>query len=117
VPLRPAQVHPQEHRRPVGRFRAAGPGADREDRRAVVVLAREQELRALPGEVALQGLDTAVDLRLELGVARLLAELQRGLEVIGAGEEGGPEVDLGAEAVGLAQDVLRRAAVGPESRR
>src|SRR6185503_16696615 len=41
--LGPAQVHPEQHRGPVGRLRAAGPGADRQDRRTAVVLAGEEE--------------------------------------------------------------------------
>src|SRR5207244_4273203 len=50
VPLRPAQVHPQEHRSPIGRLRAARARADAQDRRALVVLARAQELRPLAVE-------------------------------------------------------------------
>ena len=46
MPLGPAQVHPEEHLGPVGGLGAARAGADREDRAARVVLAREQEQRS-----------------------------------------------------------------------
>src|SRR4029079_1820587 len=52
--LGPAEVHPQQHLGPVGRLRAAGAGADRQDRAALVVLTREEERRPLAGEVLLE---------------------------------------------------------------
>ena len=52
--LGPAQVHPQEHLGPVGRLGAAGAGADRQDRGALVVLAGEQERGPLAVEVGLE---------------------------------------------------------------
>ena len=55
VPLRPAEVHPEEHLRPVGRLRAAGAGADRQERAALVVLAGEQQGGPFAPEVASRG--------------------------------------------------------------
>jgi len=75
--LGPAQVHAQEHLGPVGRFRAAGTGADRQDGRALVVLAREQQRRSLAGEIDLQGCYVPVELGLELGVGALVEQLER----------------------------------------
>ena len=72
VPLRPPEVHPQEHCRPVGGLGAAGAGADRQDRGPAVVLAGEEQLRAFAGEVRVEVVDGAVDLGLELGVAGFL---------------------------------------------
>ena len=57
----------------------------------------------------------AVELGLELGIGGLVEELERGLEVGGAGEQVTPRLDLGAQAVGLAQDLLGAALVVPES--
>jgi hypothetical protein len=54
VALGPAEVHPKEHLGPVGGFRAAGPGADRQERRTLVVLAGEQERGALAREVGVE---------------------------------------------------------------
>ena len=116
VALGPAEVHPEEHRRPVGRLGAPGTGADAQDRRSLVVLTGEQELGALAKEIAFEVLDRAVDLVLQLGIARLLGELQRRLEVVRSGKEARPELDLGPEAVGLAQDALRATGVVPEAR-
>jgi hypothetical protein len=67
-------------------------------------------------EVAIEVLRRLVRLGLELGIARLLGELDRRFEVIGAREEPRPELDVGPDAVGLAQDVLCGPAVVPESR-
>jgi len=116
VALRPAQVHPEEHRRPVGRLGAAGAGADAQDRRSLVILTGEQELGPLAKEIAFEVLDRAVDLALELGITGLLGELQRRLEIVGSRQEARPQLDLGPEAVGLAQDALRATGVVPEAR-
>jgi hypothetical protein len=116
VPLRPAQVHAQEHLRPVGRLGAAGAGADRQDRGASVVLAGEQQLRALAGELGVELLGRAVGLGLELGVTRLLGKLDRGLEVGGTRQQAVPQLEVVTQPVGLAQDVLCAPAVVPEAR-
>ena len=114
VPLRPAEVHPQEHLGPVGRLGAAGAGADREEGGALVVLTREEQRRPLAREVGLERGGIAFELGLELGVRRLVQELDRGQQVVGAHQEVAPRRHLAAEAVGLAQDLLRGAAVIPE---
>jgi hypothetical protein len=114
MPLRPAEVHPEEHLRPVGRLGAAGARADREERPAVVVLAGEQELRPLPTEVRLEGRRLALQLGGELRVAGLVDELERGEEVVDPLLEPAPELDLLAEAVGLAKGLLGDPLVIPE---
>ena len=58
--------------------------------------------------------DVAFELGLELGVGGLVEQLERGLQVVGAGQQCAPGLDLGAQAVGLAQDLLGAAAVVPE---
>jgi len=102
MPVRPADVHAEQHLGPVRGLRAAGACADVEDRGPLVVLAGEQQLCPLLREVALERLGRLVCLRLELGVTRLLGQLDRGLEVIGPREDARPELDVGPEAVGLA---------------
>jgi hypothetical protein len=79
------------------------------------VLAREQQGRALAGEVGLERGGVALELGLELGVGRLRKELDRGLEVGRARLEAPPRVDLGAQAVGLAEDLLGGSLVVPEA--
>jgi hypothetical protein len=113
----PAEVHPEEHLRPVRGLGAAGAGADRQDRGLLVVLAREQELGPLAIEVPPEGLALTIALGDELGVSRFLDQLAEGLEVRRAGEEPGPQLDLGAEGVGFAKDLLRRPLVVPEGGR
>jgi hypothetical protein len=113
--LGPAEVHPEEHLGPVGCLGAACAGADREDRRPLVVLAIEEQLRPLSGEVPFEGRVFPIELGAELGIVRLLQELDGGLEVGRAGEETGPQLDLGTEAVGLSEDLLGAALVVPEA--
>jgi hypothetical protein len=113
--LGPAQVHPQEHLGPVGRLGAAGTGADRQDRRALVVLAGEQQGGALPAEVLLERGGIPVELGLELGIGAVGEQLERDLEIVGTGQQVAPRVELGAEAVGLAKDLLGAALVVPEA--
>jgi hypothetical protein len=80
------------------------------------VLAREQQGRALTGEIGVERGGVAVELGLELGVGRLGDELDCGLEVGRAGIERRPRVDLGAQCVSLAEDLLGGALVVPEAR-
>ncbi len=112
--FRPAQVHPQEHLGPVGRLRPAGPRTDRQERRPVVVGAREQQRGPLAPVVGLEGRCVALQLGFELGVGRLSEELERGQQVVGAGSQLVPGVQLATQAFGLAHDLLRGAAVIPE---
>ena len=81
---------------------------------ALVVLAGEQQGRAFAAEVLLERRRVALELGFELGVGRLVEQLERGLEVVGAGQQVPPRVDLGAQAVGLAEDLLGGALVVPE---
>jgi hypothetical protein len=113
--LGPAEVHPEQHLGPVGGLGATGAGADRQDRRSLVVLAVEEELRPLSTEVAFQRRAFPIELGAQLGVVGLLEELGGRLEIPGTGEEAVPEIDLGAEAVGLAKDLLGGALVVPEA--
>jgi len=115
VALRPLEVHPQQHVRPVGGLGAAGTGADREDRVLRVVLAAEQEQRALPLELRRQGRGLTLEVGLGLGVGRLGEQLGELGYVVRALLDGAPEGDLLAQALGLAGDLLRLALVVPES--
>jgi hypothetical protein len=113
--LGPAQVHAQEHLRPVGRFRTTGAGADRQERRTLVVLAREEEGGPLTREVRVERREVAFELGLEFGVGGLVEQFDRGEQVVGAGQELLPRRDLAAQAVGFAQDLLRGSPVVPEA--
>jgi hypothetical protein len=78
------------------------------------VLAGEQEGGPLAPEVDLQRRGVAVQLGLEFRVGRLVEELDGRLEIVDAGQDAAPDLDLGAQAVGLAQDLLGGALVVPE---
>jgi hypothetical protein len=115
MPFRPAEVHPEEHLGPVGRLRATGTGADREDRALLVVLAREQERGSLPAEVRLEGRRLAIELGAQVGIAGLLDQLEGRQEIVGPRFEASPQLDLGAEVACLAKDLLGGALVVPEA--
>jgi hypothetical protein len=115
VALAPAEVHPLQHLGPVGGLRAAGAGADRDDRVLGVVVAREQEQGPLAPELRGQGVGLARDLGLGFRVRGIGQELQELLEVIDALLERSPELDLVAQALCLAGDLLRGPLVVPEA--
>jgi len=115
VPLGPAEVHAQEHLRPVGRLRSAGAGTDREDGRACVVLAREKQLGALPPEVGVQRRRLPLELGEELRIGGLLDQLERRQEVVDTALEAAPQLDLVAKAVSLAKGLLRAGLIVPEA--
>ena len=112
VALGPAQVHAQEHLRPVGGLGAAGAGADGQERVALVVGSGEEEHRALPFVVGAQGVGLGIDLGGQLGVG--LGELGDLLEIVRSLEQSAPEGELLAQPIGLAHDALRFLGVVPE---
>jgi len=79
------------------------------------VLTGEQERGPLPIEVLLERGRRPIELRRELGIARLLDELEGRAEVVDAAFEAAPQLDLGSEAVGFTEDLLGRALVVPEA--
>jgi len=79
------------------------------------MLTAEQEGGALPREVGLERRGIPVQLALELGIGRFLEQLDRGSEVVGPGQDVVPRRQLGSQAVGLAEDLLRGALVVPEA--
>jgi hypothetical protein len=79
------------------------------------VLTREQEGRAFAAEVLLERRGIPIQLGLELGIGGFSEQFQRDLEVAGTGQQVLPRVELGAQAVGLAKDLLGAALVVPET--
>jgi len=79
------------------------------------VLAREQQGGPFPPEVLLERGGVLLELGFELGVGALGEQLERDLEVVGAGQQVPPGVELGTQSVGLAQDLLGAALVVPEA--
>jgi len=120
VPLRPAEVHPQEHLRPVGRLGPAGPRADREHGIPVVVLAAEEERRPQAGELSRERVELGREVRLQPPVpGRPVAGLRR--EVVQLGKiarsplQVAPSRELVAQLLGLLQDTLSRLGIVPEA--
>ena len=80
------------------------------------MFAREEQRGPLSSELRLQGRRVVLELCRELVVGRLGEQLDRRLEVRGARLQSLPKLDLGAEAVGLAEDLLGGPLVVPEPR-
>src|SRR5439155_8572152 len=76
VALRPAQVHAQQHLRPVLRLGPARSGVDRDQRAEAVPLAREQALELEIGDLLLDPLELARELVEQRLVALALGQLQ-----------------------------------------
>jgi hypothetical protein len=115
VTLRPAEVHPEQHLRPVGRLGSAGAGTDGEQRRPVVIVAREQQGGSLPLEVRGQEIGILGQLRGELRIARFVDELEERLEFLRPGQDALPEQNLILKTVSLTQNPLGLPPVFPES--
>jgi hypothetical protein len=112
--LGPAQVHAQQHLRPVTGIGAAGPRVDREDRVRGVVLPPQQlsqlgllELRR--GAPQLLG-----GLGERLGVVGLGGQLEQDLSVVEGGGEPVQEGELPVHPHLLAEELLGRLAIIPE---
>jgi hypothetical protein len=114
VALAPAEVHPQEHLGPVGGLGPARAGADRHDRVLRVVLAREQEQRPLPVELQRERIGFAGDVGFGVGVRGVGEERLELLQVVDALLERAPGLDLVAQALRLADDLLCGPLVVPE---
>jgi hypothetical protein len=114
VALGPAEVHPQEHLRPVGCLGATGTRADGDDRVLRVVLAAEQQQRPLAVELRREGGCLPLEVCLGLGVRRVGEEVEQLRQVVRPLLERAPQRDLLAQALGLAGDLLGLALVVPE---
>ena len=95
VPLGPAQVHPHQHLGEVRGVDAAGAGADRDDRLALVVLAGEQGAHLELADGLLQRGQLALGLGQRVGVALLLGQLDQDLEVVDPLVHAGDPLELG----------------------
>jgi hypothetical protein len=114
TPLRPAQVHAQQHLGPVLRLGAAGAGMDRDDRVGEIVFAGEH-LLALGGvdfllELVEPALEVAGDL---LARAR---PFEQDPQVVVAPLEGLQQRQVGLDAAAALHDFLRLGLVAPEVR-
>ena len=92
--LEPAQVHAQQHLRPVLALGAAGAGVDGDDGAALVVLAAEETRLFAALQVLLEGGDAGHELLEELVVDGVAAQLLT-QQLLGALEIGVATLDLG----------------------
>ena len=111
VALGPAQIHPHEHLRPVGRIGSADARGDRDDGIAFVVRATELRLEARFVDLADQFLQLALEVGAQSGILshrRELGEVSRALS------EGIPALDAGPDQAEPLHDLLRALTVVPE---
>jgi hypothetical protein len=80
----------------------------------VIVLTREEQGGPLAGEVLLERGGLAIELGGQLGIGRLLDELQCRQEVVSTPLECAPELNLRPEAACFPEDVLGGSLVVPE---
>ena len=116
VPLGPAQVHPQQHRREVGGIDPAGLRPHGDQRVALVVLPRQQGADLQRLDLALQRLQLALGLGQGARVVLLLAEFDQHREIVDAPPEPGQAVDFGLQPGQLRGDGLRIVLVVPQAR-
>ncbi len=112
--LGPAQVHPHEHLGEVGCVDAAGPGADRHDGVALVVLTAEQSAHLELPDVLLEACQLALGLVHGVLVGLLRGHLDERLEVLDAAVHGEHPVALGVGAGERGGDLLRLVGVVPQ---
>ncbi len=114
VTLGPAQVHAHEHLGEVGGVVAAGAGADRDDRRPIVVLAVEERLHLeLTHDVFELG-ELAARLVGGILVVHLDGELDEHVQVVEALLDVVDALELGLPVAQRARDLLRLVDVVPE---
>src|ERR1043165_3053548 len=113
--LEEAQVHAQEHLRPVLRLRTARAGVDGDDGVAVVVLAGELHAQLDVVDLGLELGDELLDLVVD--VLALAMELEQRLQVLGFGVDRLARCDALLYARALAADVLRLLRIVPEAGR
>jgi hypothetical protein len=116
VALGPAQVHAQEHLRPVGGLGSTRTGRDGQDRVVLVVVAREHEGRAESFVLGLQSAELSVQLGRHGGIGALIGQRGQFEQIVGALGYRLPLGDFVAQPFRLAQDLAGGALVGPEVR-
>jgi hypothetical protein len=114
VLLGPAEVHAHEHLGEVGRVDTAGPGADRDDGRAVVPLAVEEDLHLEVADRLLQRRELGAGLDRGLLVAGLLGHLDEHLEVVETGVDALHPGELGLPVAQCARHLLGLLGVVPQ---
>jgi len=116
MPLDPALIHPQEHKRPVAGLGAAGAGVDAHERVLPIVRAAEHQAEAELLEAGIQSGHLTPDLGerglVVLGLGKLAEQLRLFAHLL----EGDERLDLALEALHLAHAGLRRFRVRPEVR-
>jgi hypothetical protein len=114
VLLGPAQVHAHEHLGEVGSVDAAGSGADRDHRGAIVPLAVEQGLHLELADRLLQRLELGARLECALFVFGLVRQLDEHLEVVEARLDALHPRELGLAVAERARHLLGVVGVVPE---
>jgi hypothetical protein len=114
VALRPAQIHPQQHLRPVTGVGASGSRVDGYDRVRGVLLATEHAPQLRVREIAVGLRELLGDLAPGLGVIGLDRQLEQDLGILEAGGDAVVGRDVAFDAALLAQDLLGLFAVLPQ---
>ena len=115
--LAPAQIHPEQHLRPVLRLGAAGPGLDVDERAGGVHLAGEHPAELQSPEPFVESRDLRIDLGDDRGVGFLLGQAEERLRIVEAGVEPVEELDRIPQPRPLAAKGLRSGGIVPDAGR
>ena len=116
VALRPAQIHPQEHLRPVLGVGPSGAGMDADQRRVLGIGVGEQQIDFLLLEVVVERLQILVERALEMPVLFVDGHLGQADDITGAGFELPPDTNLIAQTFGLLREPLSPLGLLPDVR-
>ena len=111
MPLRPTQIHADEHLRPVRRIGTTDSGADRQHSVALVIRSGELRLEAGLLDFGPERFKVALELRVHRRVVRELCQLG---QVSDAPPELVPALDARPNEADALQDLLRVLTVVPE---
>ena len=117
VLLGPPQVHAQEHLREVGGIHSPGTRADRDDGRALVVLAVQERLHLELADDVLELGELVAGLFGGVLVVHLVGQLDHDFEVVEAALDVADACELGLTVTERARHLLRLVGVVPQIRR
>ena len=113
--LDPPEIHPEEHRRPVLGFGAAGAGIDGDDRAQPVVGTREQTLLLERIDLVTQGRHFARGLGLHPGIGFLDRQVMEDAGLVHPLASRFPRLDQGARALQRRDRAARLVGLVPEA--
>ena len=114
VAFRPAEIHPQQHLRPVLRVGTAGAGVDADQRGIIGVGVGEEEVDLLTADIRIQRGEVVPEGVLQMPVVLRDRHLREADHVLGARFQLPPHRELIAQPFGFLREPLRARGILPE---